>query len=159
MTRQIDDLIEIDGVVRTLRAWPLEDYLEKLKPKIAFPAIGTNCHRGYQAWWRVVDEKLFVLAVMAGSEASEDASGKVRLSLFIEDYFLDVFQGKDEPVFANWVSGEFYTEKRDKTMAEMLTFKKGVLVSRESCEPNDPYADYRQHLSEMFARLDRKGLH
>lgn len=159
MTRQIDDLIEIDGEVRLLRAWPLEDYLEKLKPKIDFPAIGTNCHRGYQAWWRMVDSKLFVVAVMAGSEASEDASGKVRLSLFIEDYFLDVFPDGNSPVFANWVSGEFYTESMDKTTAEVLTFKKGLLTARVICEPFDPYQQYQEGLKAMFARLEREKFH
>ena len=158
MTRQIEDLIQIDGELRRLRGWPLEDYLEKLKPQIAFPAIASSCHRGYQAQWRVIENKLLLAAVMAGSESSEDEYGTVTLSMFVDDYLLDVFPEATGPVFANWVSGEFYTENGDKSKSEMQTFKRGLLTARVICEPFDPYRQYQEGLKAMFARLERENL-
>lgn len=159
MTRQIEDHIDVDGEPCRLRGWPLEEYLKKRKPKVELPPLSSSCHRRYKAFWRMVDEKLYLVSIMAGSEASEEHSGNVRLSMFIEDYFADVFPDGNSPVFAKWVSGEFYTESMDETTAEMLTFKKGLLTARAVCEPFDPYRQYQEGLKAMFARLEREKFH
>ena len=160
MTRQIEDLIDVDGEQRLLRGWPLEEYWRtSRKTKPEFPPISTNCFRGYRAVWFIDEGRLFLKSVGAGAEHFDNPSGGMTITRFIYEYLPSLFPDQEEPIFGAWVSGEFYTETTDKTKAEMLLFKKGILKSRQPCKPFDPYLEHRKRMAEIMKDMDRRQLH
>jgi hypothetical protein len=145
MTKQIDDVLIFEGEIYLLRGCPLESYWEKLPPKPTFQVLGSRCWRGYRATWRVVDGRLYLSSIGTGTDSSkDDETGHTTIRMFMHEALPDIFPVVPHPVFAVWVSGEFYIETASKDspkLAKMLVINGGVIGSATYREAFDPWAE------------------
>ena len=151
MTRQIDDLLLIDGGQYRLRGWPLEDWFAA-NPRPNFLSIGTNCWRGYRAIWAVLDGRLYLTSVGTGSRCREESEGRSVIELFFDERLGDVFPNYEAPVAADWVSDSFYAEtaRRENRTARNLVIDAGRVVSVCECPVSDPWANRRKRLQAIL---------
>lgn len=85
MTMQASEIIEYRGENYSMSNLPLNSFIEKNNLK--FEAHTTAHWRGYQGYWKLTDDKLFI----------------TNLETSNQNYY-DVFK-TNEPVFADWFSG------------------------------------------------------
>ncbi|WP_026710053.1 hypothetical protein [Flavobacterium filum] len=85
MTMQAKEIIEYRGENYTMSNLPLNQFIETNKLK--FEAHTTAHWRGYQGYWKLSDDKLYIIDIETSNQ----------------NYF-EVFN-TNEPVFANWFSG------------------------------------------------------
>jgi hypothetical protein len=124
MTTQLLDPVYFDGKRYLTSSEPLEHH-----PQLpAFLAITTSNHKGYEAIWSVVAEKLFLVA-LGGLIENSSARGLAM-----------VFPGCMAPVFADWYSGQLEIQRGavvkqyDYPLLEeqvTLTFQNGRVIAQE----------------------------
>jgi len=140
-TQQKPDFLIIENDTILLKSFPLEKLGFKLSPFNygMYDYRSTDCWRGYQATWKVIGDKLFLIEIV------KDDSTKAKLD--IEDYFkannysLQIINGL---VFADWYTADLepyfrkygkkkclfssYQPKKSKTK---LKFEKGILIENK----------------------------
>lgn len=93
MTDQLAEIFLDDGVERDMLTEPLESYFEMGGHRPEWPLECTGLWRGYQGRWRVVEGRLYLMAL----------SG-----MFLDSTHVNleqVFPGYPNGVFAHWFSG------------------------------------------------------
>ena len=144
ISNQIPDLLIIGKDTVSINVYPLENYLKKDKSnyidKIRTEKNGDliihhpNCFRGYQAIWKLENEKLYLIKIISYGFEKFDNSQKVLRNLFGDEY-------KNEKVFTEWfssditlVKGEIIRQIQNQTKVyeenEILKFNKGILSDR-----------------------------
>jgi hypothetical protein len=136
-TEQIHDILIIGKDTIKLKSFPLEKLGFQVRPFDYYDFPASNCWRGYQATWKVIDHKLFLVEVARIDEPDQ----KLDLINYFKanDYEPVVIDGF---VFADWFSLELssypkncrhwgcsffktYKPKRDRPS---IRFENGVLV-------------------------------
>lgn len=104
-TEQIADLLIIESDTFFLKTFPLEEFRQKKRIKIApfyynqYGFVSTACYRGYIATWKIFDRKL-ILVDVAKADSTEE-------KLDIEGYFKKTGYSPKligGHVFADWYS-------------------------------------------------------
>ena len=140
-TEQISDLLIIENDTICLQTFPLEDLNFKIRPfkygDYDFPH--TACWRGYQAIWKIIDNKLFLIEINRVDSINE----RLDLEKYFKrnDYEPEIINGL---IYANWFSADLekypglyvnknciyksYNPKESKTI---MKFDKGVLTENK----------------------------
>lgn len=126
-TAQIPDEIFVDNEWRPLHAEPLNRLLRQapekggiaLNPK---PGRCTASYRGYQAFWRVVENRLYLEKVVL------DPCDKTPEAVNMEK----LFPGKPQPVQADWYTGVLIipqgAAKREEYQGYVLDYERYVVM-------------------------------
>ena len=140
-TEQISDRLIIGHDTICLQTFPLEDLKFKIRPfnygDYDFPHTG--CWRGYQATWKVIDNKLFLIEMNRVDSISE--------TLDLEQYFR---KNGYEPkiinglIYAEWFTADLekypalyvnkgciYRSYNPKNKKAVLKFDKGVMIENK----------------------------
>lgn len=100
-TDQIPDFLIIENDTICIFAKPLELlYDEKTRPKTFFdkePCGMTACWRGYYAYWKLENNKLYLIKIVDCCD--------IKVTADLKKIFGSKF--KDNKVFAYWVTGTF----------------------------------------------------
>ena len=140
-TEQISDKLIIGNDTICLQIFPLEDLKFKIRPfkygDYDFPHTG--CWRGYQATWKVIDDKLFLIGIIRVDSISD--------TLELEQYFR---KNGHEPkiinglIYADWFTADLekypalyvnkgcisrsYNPKKKKVV---MKFERGVMIENK----------------------------
>lgn len=176
-TEQTPDVFLTSGEEAELQThWaylsPLEHYFRTAKIDSPFKMISTGNYRGFVAYWKIVDGKLFLYQLMVrgdGLTTVTDENGndfEIPDSFSLERYKLEeVFKDKvtDNGVSADWYSGSFivqvgahrkeleeYSYMIDYTEYQILRFHNGTLDQISSLTPEQ----YWEAIEEAHSRED-----
>jgi hypothetical protein len=138
---QIHDILVIGKDIIYLKTFPLEELGFTQRPFkygiYDFPSI--SCLRGYQATWKVIDKKLFLVSVNKINAPDE----KLDLIKYFEDndYSPRIIDGM---IFADWYTKELASYPKDykywgcewksktpKKLKTSIRFEKGIMVSNK----------------------------
>ncbi len=109
MTCQMPERIEYEGQSLTMYSEPLQDKLPRTArygehrdaPDVPYP-FEVSCSarwRGYVGHWRIEDDRLYLVEIVAQTPTGEDASIRT------------LFPNADGAVFANWYTGDLSIER------------------------------------------------
>jgi hypothetical protein len=140
-TQQKPDFLIIENDTILLKSFPLEELGFKISP-FKFGKYGfhtTGCWRGYQATWKVIEDRLFLIDIV------KDDSTKEKLN--IDNYFKE---NKYSPqilnglIFADWFTADLepyfikyskykcllksYQPKKSKAK---IKFEKGIMIENK----------------------------
>jgi len=141
-TEQISDRLIIGNDTICLQTFPLEDLKFKIRPfnygDYDFPHTG--CWRGYQATWKVIDNKLFLIEIIRVDSMAE--------TLDLEQFFRkngyepNIINGY---IYADWFTADLekypalyankscifrsYDPKKKKVI---LKFDKGIMIENKN---------------------------
>lgn len=135
-TEQVPDLLIIDKDTIYLKSFPINQLNFKKSPNpFAYEddplILSTNCWRGYQAIWRLVDNKLILEEVRACN--SDDVLEYEKVLAFFErnDYEVELIDGK---VHASWYTADMvsyrYMSKNYVCVREPYKGEKAKVVLR-----------------------------
>ena len=94
MTMQVPECREFDGDWYALCSLPLEPYLDSLSERPGFYATPTCMDRMYVGHWRIEDNRLFLIGLVAHNREGN--------AITLQYLFL----GTEPPIWADWFSGE-----------------------------------------------------
>ena len=144
-TPQRGDIIHWNDTVYRLIPFPLDLWEEfELTSETLFgvgeKGYSTDCGRGYQAEWKIIDNELYLIAIYSCSYFYSDEYGdslKANLSHLFPDRLIDGL------VKADWVNGNFWLANGEKIFYDhggvgtifekdiRLTFNKGILTATQ----------------------------
>ena len=103
-TEQISDLLIVGKNTIYLKSFPLEELKMKYKPfHDDDKYLSTACWRGYQAVWKIIDNKLFLEKIIECHDKTKEENLK---KLFEKN---DIqYQEIDGMIFANWCTMNLY---------------------------------------------------
>jgi hypothetical protein len=153
-TVQTPDLLIIGKDTVFLQEFPLEQLKMKDKPfaEEEKHSINTGCMRGYQAIWKIVDEKLYLEKIVhCGRITVRDEYEEIYKDRFLnEDEITELFkrnkieyQEKDGMILSDWVTVDLYkyhlllnnkaflflNKRKDNKKDEItLQIKKGIVT-------------------------------
>jgi hypothetical protein len=119
-TEQIPDLLIIENDTICLKSFPLEDLKFQIRPfkygDYYFPS--TACWRGYQAIWKVVDGKLFLVEIIKADSTKE----KLDLEKYFKtnNYSPKIINGL---IYADWYSADLEPYPRNWEKGKVCIFK------------------------------------
>ncbi len=109
MTCQMPERIEYEGQLLTMYSEPLQDklprtakygeYLDAPDASYPFEVSCSALWRGYVGHWRIEDDRLYLVEIVAQTPTGEDASIRT------------LFPNADGAVFANWYTGDLSIER------------------------------------------------
>ncbi len=140
---------------------PLEHYFSKSKIESPFDMMHTANYRGHVAHWELIDEKLYLKAIMVDAQGDEYVKNELGLfSEKLEPYELSKMfrEGITEHgKFADWFDGEFLVlfgaKKKNLESGgyeitydeyRMMYFEAGVLVEARSYTADEYYSALKQ---------------
>lgn len=159
-TEQISDLLIIKKDTFYLKTFPLENLRYKNKINIAPFKYGdynypnTSCWRGYQATWKVVDNKLFLIGIVK-VDSTQD-------KLDVENYFKTINyspQVINGLIYADWYSDTLKRYEYSSYCFNSEKFYLSVDYSKESDRKNELIFDKGLLVSNSIISIDsyRKG--
>jgi hypothetical protein len=103
MTSQASENLYYQGQTLALRSYPLEGYLEQLKPPMPLPFVGTHLRRSHHGDWSFEDNRLMLkkLTLYIFTHADQMRYGSPHHSVGL-DY---LFPNQPDGVHATWYSG------------------------------------------------------
>jgi hypothetical protein len=186
-TPQKPDRIEFDNHVFPIGVWfsdlPLESYFKRFPDKRPKEFMGSRSdfRRGYAAYWRVADRKLWLVYLEYPTPESVPYEQVDRLTpdpIFLSPFPLQrIFTGRGPAIFADWYSGDIELERKVVREEEVpkgriqtyegrvLVFKKGVLTKVEKRsvdvlfvrEPEEPFLRTRLGPPPLQQRAEQDG--
>ena len=145
-TPQLQDALEYKQQAYPIGKWmdslPLEDYFRagKKRPDDLTP-LGSNCWRGYIAYWRVADNRLWLTGMFR--QAHEGWWGDLNEAFHARYPIAKIFGEKAATVEATWFTGKIELERKvvkrrpvargeERTYeSRVLVFEKGNLMREE----------------------------
>lgn len=131
MTAQSREILSYNGKKTGINTEPLKQYLEK--NAIRFLAASSACWRGYQGFWEIKEDKLYLTRLIANIEEYKEVG-------------LDYLFPEQDEVFAQWFNGEIRIPKGKKKEIEdseyiliyerelILKFANGELVDEKTID-------------------------
>lgn len=131
MTMQANEIMDYRGKNYSMYDYPLEPFKEQ-HPEFPFPGRCSAAWRGYQGYWKIEQDKLYLCSLGWAQHTMEELFGHAK------------------PVFANWYSGALKLgigkEKHNvfRTVSfheDVLQFmvKDGIIVSKQMIKEFDEY--------------------
>lgn len=100
MTKQTDEIIEYRGRLYSFKGLPLDIYL-KTKDDVKFSMYSTAHWRGYQGFWRLENDKLFLTKIQSANLTLLDIFNTEQ-SVLAEWYSGSISIGIGEPEYREW---------------------------------------------------------
>ena len=151
---QLSDLLIINKDTIQINKLPLEEFLERHQPNYIdrvrrgsdgeITIVSPNCFRGYQAIWKLENEKLYLVDIVNYGFKKFKNPKKVLKKIFKNKF-------KEGQVFADWFSSELISPKGKiinrlshsrivYEKIEKFKFSNGELIEREIIE-NDLFGN------------------
>ena len=144
-TEQIHDILIIGKDTIRLNSFPLEKLGFQVRPFDYYDFPASNCWRGYQATWKVIDDKLFLVEVVKIDEPDKKLD---LVNYFKANNYEPVL--RDGLVFADWFSLDltsyprncrhwgcsFFKTYKPKKSRPSIRFENGVMVQNRYKMPS-----------------------
>ena len=144
-TEQKADFLIIGNDTIYLKSFPLEDLKFHIRPfkygYFDFPS--TACWRGYQATWKVIDNKLFLIEIAKADSTYEKLD--IENYFRINNYLPQIINGL---IYADWFSADLlpyilkynkyclFKSYKPKGSKATIKFEKGVMIENNMKEGN-----------------------
>ncbi|WP_303917889.1 hypothetical protein [Draconibacterium sediminis] len=140
-TEQRADFLIIGNDTICLKSFPLEELKFQIRPfkygDFDFP--NTACWRGYQATWKIIDNKLFLTEIIKADSTQEklDIENYFKLNSYTPQIingliYADWFSADLEPYIRNYGNKScLFISYRPKKSKALIKFEKGVMIENK----------------------------
>lgn len=140
-TEQLEDFLIIENDTICLKSFPLEELNFQIRPfkygDFDFP--NTACWRGYQATWKVIDNKLFLIEIVKVDSTQEKLN--IENYFKINSYSPQIINGL---IYADWFSADLepyirlygnkfclFKSYKPKKSKAIIKFEKGIMIENK----------------------------